>query len=276
MSKSKRTEIAKDTLKIIEQGYFENTNGDKIKIAELQAYAEKNTKLYRPDELMELIQVLPKQGQRYDETIFEVTSETTLDAVRRLASEGTENILALNFASARNPGGGFLGGAQAQEESIARSSGLYPTLLICRDYYETNRKNRSCIYTDHIIYSPKVPIFKQENGTNMEAVITASIITAPAVNTGVVKRNEPQNIAQIEHRMRQRIEMVLAICLENGYDTLVLGAWGCGVFQNDPREMALWFEDILKGKYYGQFKHIVFAIYARNERFITPFKARFS
>ncbi|MDF1868206.1 MAG: TIGR02452 family protein [Saprospiraceae bacterium] len=275
MSKSTRSETAKETLRIIEQGYYENKNQKRISIAKLQAFAVEKTTLYRPEELNLLIRELNIDVPILSSTKYEVTGETTLNAVRRLTLEGEKNILCLNFASAKNPGGGFLGGAQAQEESIARSSGLYPTLLLAPDYYETNRKNRSCLYTDHMIYSPKVPIFKLEDGTNMDDVITCSVITAPAVNTGVVKRNEPQNILNIEPYMRRRIEMVLALSLKHGYDSLVLGAWGCGVFQNDPREMALWFEDILKGKYRDQFKRVVFAVYARNERFIRPFRERF-
>lgn len=275
MSKSTRSETAKETLRIIEQGYYENKNQKRISIAKLQAFAVEKTTLYRPEELNLLIRELNIDVPILSSTKYEVTGETTLNAVRRLTLEGEKNILCLNFASAKNPGGGFLGGAQAQEESITRSSGLYPTLLLAPDYYETNRKNRSCLYTDHMIYSPKVPIFKLEDGTNMDDVITCSVITAPAVNTGVVKRNEPQNILNIEPYMRRRIEMVLALSLKHGYDSLVLGAWGCGVFQNDPREIALWFEDILKGKYRDQFKRVVFAVYARNERFIRPFRERF-
>ncbi|MDB4728356.1 TIGR02452 family protein [Saprospiraceae bacterium] len=275
MSKSTRSETAKETLRIIEQGYYENKNQKRISIAKLQAFAVEKTTLYRPEELNLLIRELNIDVPILSSTKYEVTGETTLNAVRRLTLEGEKNILCLNFASAKNPGGGFLGGAQAQEESITRSSGLYPTLLLAPDYYETNRKNRSCLYTDHMIYSPKVPIFKLEDGTNMDDVITCSVITAPAVNTGVVKRNEPQNILNIESYMRRRIEMVLALSLKHGYDSLVLGAWGCGVFQNDPREIALWFEDILKGKYRDQFKRVVFAVYARNERFIRPFRERF-
>lgn len=275
MSKSKRTEIAKDTLKIIENGYFENPIGTQIQISDLQNFTEQNTKLYRPEELDLLIQNSPSENQKYSETKYEVTGETTLDAVRRLAAEGEEKILCLNFASARNPGGGFLGGAQAQEESIARSGGLYPTLLLCSDYYEINRANRSTLYTDHMIYSPEVPIFKLENGENMDNVITCSVITSPAPNAGAIKRNEPQNLSKIESVFRNRIDGVLAISESKNYETLVLGAWGCGVFQNDPREVALWFEDALKGKYKGQFKRIVFAVYSRNERFIMPFRERF-
>ena len=66
----------------------------------------------------------------------------------------------LNFASARNPGGGFLRGAKAQEEDLCRCSGLYETLLECPTYYSVNRHQKSMMYTDHIIYSPKVVFFR--------------------------------------------------------------------------------------------------------------------
>ena len=187
-----------------------------------------------------------------------------------------KRIVALNFASARNPGGGFLGGSQAQEESVARASGLYPCLTNNgKDYYTINRETKSCIYTDHIIYSPSVPVFKQENGDLMETPVFASIITAPAVNAGVVRRKEPKNVKNILPRMKQRTDMVLGICQKHGYETLILGAWGCGVFQNIPIDIAKIFHELLETKYKNQFKRVVFAIYARNPRFITPFQEVF-
>jgi len=70
----------------------------------------------------------------------------------------------LNFASAKNPGGGFLGGGSAQEESLARSSGLFPCINQMQQMYETNRAYRSCLYTDHMIYSPRVPVFRDDEG----------------------------------------------------------------------------------------------------------------
>ncbi len=118
----------------------------------------------------------------------------------------------------------------AQEESIARATGLYPCLLQAPDYYAVNRTNKSCFYTDYMIYSPSVPILKDEAGNYLEELMTTAIITAPAVNTSVVKRREHRKTSKIEKVMRRRIEKVLAIASEQGHRNIVLGAWDCGVF----------------------------------------------
>lgn len=273
MKKSTRREIAKDTLRIIKQGYLINRHGDHVSIGKAQNYAENNTILYTPEMLLELIRVTPKDTGNYT-TEFEVNGLTTLNSVQR-ELEDSQRVVCLNFASARNPGGGFLNGSQAQEESIARATGLYPCQLKAKEYYVQNRLIKTCIYTDHMIYSPQVPILKDEDGVLLEEVVQVSIITAPAVNTGVVLRNEPENIEFIEARMSQRIDMVLAICREKEYETLVLGAWGCGVFRNDPIVISQMFYNLLNGKYKNQFKRIVFSVYSKNEKFIKPFEALF-
>ncbi|MFR3753045.1 MAG: TIGR02452 family protein [Enterocloster sp.] len=66
----------------------------------------------------------------------------------------------LNFASAKNPGGGFINGAMAQEESLAASSCLYKTLTAHETYYRMNRACSTMIYTDHAIFSPDVVFFR--------------------------------------------------------------------------------------------------------------------
>ena len=273
-NRSSRKNIAADTLRILEQGYYTTNSGQTQDISIDQAFAVANTKLYAPEDSDTLLQNIILEP--YSNTSFEVTKETTLDAVRRLISEGYTNTLCLNFASAKNPGGGFLGGSQAQEESIARATGLYPTQLTASTYYETNRNTKSCFYTDYMIYSPAVPILKDENGKLLDDYIKAAIITAPAVNTGVVKDREPHRLDEIEIVMKRRIEKVLAIAHSQQHKAIVLGAWGCGVFRNDPKDIAAYFEDILKGKYANIFEKIVFAVYANNERFIQPFKERFA
>ncbi|WP_259391506.1 TIGR02452 family protein [Paenibacillus sp. 1011MAR3C5] len=125
------------------------------------------------------------KAERSYDTIIEVTEETTLAAAARLAKE-EEEICCLNFASAKHPGGGFLTGARAQEESLARASGLYPTIVQMKEMYSHNAWQRICLYSDYIIYSPKVPVFRDDSGVLLDKAYPVSIITSPAVNAGVV------------------------------------------------------------------------------------------
>lgn len=274
MKKSTRASIAKDTLKILKQGYYTNPQGKQVSIKKAQSSAEQKTKVFRSEELEELISQ-PIANNSQFETVFEVINSTTLDCVRALHKEGASEILCLNFASARNPGGGFLKGSEAQEESIARASGLYNCQLKAKPYYDKNRAFESCLYSDYMIYSPKVPLFRTEKGELMEDYVPVSIITAPAPNAGVIKRQERKNIQHIKPTLVRRIDMVLTISKLYQHDTLVLGAWGCGVFDNDPVQVAELFEEALKTKYKGQFKNVTFAIYSKEERFINPFQERF-
>ena len=274
-NREKRKYIAEDTLKILEQGYFQSPSGQTISIKTEQAGAVKNTLIYTPAMSDNLLSNRIKQPLA-NSTIIEVNGETTLNATRQLLAAGYQDVVCLNFASAKNPGGGFLGGSQAQEESIAWSTGLYNCQMKAWDYYEVNRHTKTCIYTDNMIYSPYVPIIKNEAGTNLDNLTLASIITAPAVNFGVVKKREPHRIPEVEIIMKRRIAKVLAIALEHGHQAIVLGAWGCGVFQNDPKDIAPWFKEVIDTQFKDEFEKIVFAVYAKNERFIRPFLEAFS
>lgn len=273
-NREQRKLIAQDTLKILQQGFYQTPTGEKIDIGTQQKAAEINTKLYSPKMSDELL-VQRNANSFSTETKFVVKYATTLDAVRDLIEEGKSNIACLNFASAKNPGGGFLGGSQAQEESIARSTGLYNCQMNAWEYYEVNRNTKSCIYTDYMIYSPNVPILKNEEGVNLNQLNLVSIITAPAVNFGVVKNREPEKVSQVEGVMKRRIAKVLAICLEHGHRHIVLGAWGCGVFQNDPNDVARWFKEVIEENFKNEFLEIVFAVYSRNEKFIRAFYEEF-
>jgi uncharacterized protein (TIGR02452 family) len=99
------------------------------------------------------------------------------------------------------------------------------------------------------------------------------MITAPAVNAGVVRSREPENVSRIREVMNDRIRYVLALAAHHGHDALVLGAWGCGVFANDPREVAELFAGHLlgQGRYAGAFAEVVFAILDRRGDVIRPF-----
>ena len=89
----------------------------------------------------------------------------------------------------------------------------------------------------------------------------ASTLTAAAVNAGAVRQNEPQHIARFVPAMEQRMRTVLAVAAQ-GCDALVLGAWGCGVFRNDPAMIAALFKQVLAEPIVrGRFRHITFAVY---------------
>ncbi|CAA6802951.1 MAG: TIGR02452 family protein [uncultured Aureispira sp.] len=274
MKRSTRAVIAKETLAILKKGSYQNNLDQSVHFAKIQQKAEQQTFLYEPQALLDLIQE-PLADAPHKKTEFVVNALSTLDSVRE-QHPSDPNLVCLNFASAKNPGGGFLNGSQAQEESLARATGLYPCQLKAADYYTANRKFSSCLYTDHIIYSPNVPIIKDEQGKLLDELVCSAMITAPAVNAGAVQQNEPQNAKKINKFMQRRMEMVLAICKQQKHETLVLGAWGCGVFRNDPAVIARLFKTLLFGKYENQFKRVVFSIYAKEERFIKPFHAEFS
>jgi len=190
---------------------------------------------------------------------------------RGLEQTSGSGVCCLNFASAKNPGGGFLNGSQAQEEALTRASGLYECLLTVPLYYETNRKRSKSnlgTYEDLIIYSPNVPVFREANDELVEDPWTTAIITAPAPNRSVLlitkglteeKWNERERM--IRDAFRDRIDMVLSTAMKYGHRSLVLGAWGCGVFRNDPKVVARLFRDALrKDCFEGVFDTVVFAV----------------
>jgi uncharacterized protein (TIGR02452 family) len=189
---------------------------------------------------------------------IELRRETTLGAILRLAAGGHGRIGVLNFASAKNPGGGFINGAMAQEESLAIASDLYNTQLAQPDYYVANRANRSMMYTNYAIYSPGVTFFRDDAGALLTQPVQASILTLPAVNMGQVRAHgEDEQAANLA--MEERMKLSLAIFADQGAQTLILGAYGCGVFANDPVWVATRWRTLLSA-YSAHFNHITMSI----------------
>ena len=256
---------AKETVAICEQGFYTAPSGNVVRIAGDVKRAREGTVLYSPENPPTATQ-LPREGR----TAISVANETAFEAIRRLTAEGG-HVACLNFASAKNPGGGFLNGAQAQEEALARASALYPCLLMAPGYYERNRKNNSCIYLDLAIFSPWVPFFRDDEGALLVEPVMASVITAPAPNAGAVSQNEPRNLPLVEPALKRRAHLVLQIAQAHGVEKLVLGAWGCGVFRNDPRMVAAVFAELLGkgGEFERAFAKVAFAVFDSSENLET-------
>jgi uncharacterized protein (TIGR02452 family) len=112
-------------------------------------------------------------------------------------------------------------------------------------YYHANERQKSCTYTDHVIYTPRAVVIRNDAGTLLEQPYYASIITAPAVNAGVVDKREGHGV--VRPIMHERIRRILTIAQVHKIDILILGAFGCGVFRNDPSEVAQIFAGHLNG-----------------------------
>jgi uncharacterized protein (TIGR02452 family) len=206
----------------------------------------------------------------FSQTRVQVTNETTLGASRRLVEAGLRP-LALNFANGIQPGGGFLRGARAQEEVLCRSSALYHTLF--RDpMYDEHLKRWQPDSTDWAILSPDVPVFRTDDGTELREPWLLSFLTCAAPYAPGLGQPRSGDLLQ------QRIHRVLAIARAFGYATLVLGAWGCGGFENDPHRTARDFREALENDFAGAFSEVVFAIadWSPERRSLGPFRDVFA
>ncbi|MBX3232129.1 MAG: TIGR02452 family protein [Labilithrix sp.] len=259
-----------EAVTITERGSYVAPSGREVSVAAGVERAVQGTVDVRPEESV----ALPSPGARPTRT--SVVNGTSLASARALALRGAHPYV-LNFASAKNPGGGFLGGARAQEESLARSSALYACIRRS-PMYAHHRAHGDCLYTDWMIHSPSVPVFRDDDtGALLEEPYLCSFLTAPAPNAGVVLEREPDRAAEVERTMRARVRRSLAIAAREGHRHLVLGAWGCGVFKNDPAVVAGAYRSELDGAFAGVFDEVVFAVldWSDDRRFVRPFAERF-
>ncbi len=206
----------------------------------------------------------------FTETRVQVTNETTLGASLRFIEQGLRP-LALNFANGIQPGGGFLHGARAQEEALCRSSALYLT-LVDDPMYEEHRKRPQPDSSDWAIYSPDVPVFRTDDGTELPHPWLLSFLTCAAPYAPRIGQPQSGDLLQ------KRIHRVLAIARAYGYSALVLGAWGCGAFANDPHRTAVDFRQALENDFSGAFSDIVFAItdWLPERKYLGPFRDVFA
>ncbi|MFG3200503.1 TIGR02452 family protein [Streptomyces sp. NPDC048192] len=254
--------VAAETERIVAAGGYRGPDGREVSLAAWIEAARTGTRMVGP-EPVPLRQTGGSGTAASDAgTVLEVTGESSLEAARRLSGAP---VAVLNFASARNAGGGYLNGAQAQEESLCRASALYTCLLTAPAYYDHHRTHRDPFYTDRVIHSPAVPVFRDDRGRLLAEPYRAGFLTAAAPNAGVVRRTAPERVADLPGALAARAERVLETAAAHGYGRLVLGAWGCGVFQNDPAQVAGAFRALLGpgGRFAGTFEHVVFGVLDR-------------
>ena len=265
-------ELGRATIQILQDGSYVTPSAHSVELRDAITRAKANTHTYPPGQDVPLNVAA---SRRYATTQITVTNESTLAVAHRLVA-AAQRPVALNFASATHPGGGFLSGARAQEESLARSSALY-ACLEGNPMYAWHRTHWTPFYTDYAIYSPDVSVFRTDSGDLLDAPYLCAFLTCPAVNATEALQRDPTCRPAIRAAMAQRIERVLAIAAAHEHAHLILGAWGCGAFGNDPHEIAMLFRAALGGPYRGIFAAVVFAIldWSPAQRFIGPFEQVF-
>src|SRR5262245_49257025 len=246
-------------------GFYFNKAGEKVDLSSLVRAACSGQRSIPPDAPLPNI-----ERTAFPETRVQVANETTLGASLRLVESGLRP-LALNFANGIHPGGGFLNGAKAQEEVLCRSSALYRT-LVNDPMYEEHSKRPRPDSTDWAIYSPDVPVFRKDDGTELDQPWLVSFISCAAPYAPAIGQPQAGDLLQ------KRIHRVLAIARSYGHSGLVLGAWGCGAFANDPQRTAHDFRQALENDYTGAFSDIVFAItdWSPERKFLGPFRDVFA
>ena len=203
-----------------------------------------------------------------------VTKNRSFEAARHYAEQGFKTAV-LNFASSTNPGGGVTSGASAQEECLCRVSTLYPCLKdesMWDLFYAPHRKARNPLHDDDIIYTKDVFVFKDDDYQPLPQPFTVDVITcaAPTLREQSSNRYNPSDgdkapditpedlLALHEKRGRQ----ILSAAAANGAQVIILGAFGCGAFRNDPAVVAQAYANILP-EYLHYFRTIEFAVYCR-------------
>lgn len=261
-AREKRVEIYRDTMKQCTENPF-------LKNA-IKASIE-GTIIYPSQKEISISALADKAGS------VSVTVERSFEAAMNLKTKYPDKKVAVhNFASATNPGGGVERGSNAQEESLCRCSTLYRCLnvnMLWSEYYQFHRQRNDVRYTDTCVYTPGVYIIKSD--TDFPQLLPESewvcvdIITCAAPNLRERPYNSmnPGSGSAIKVSDRElfdihtsRATQIIKSAVANKVDCLVLGAFGCGAFCNNPAVVARAYKEALK-TYCRYFEEIVFAVY---------------
>ena len=200
-----------------------------------------------------------------------VTTNRTMEAA---ADYYGNKIAVLNFASATTPGGGVRKGSSAQEEALCRVSNLYLCLTdkkLWESFYQKNRDAKNNIHTDDIIYTPDVMVIKNDDYKTLQEsdYFRVDVITCAAPNLREVPANsfnrdegEPIQLSDEElYKVHyKRAIKIMEVACANNVEVLILGAFGCGAFRNNPNVVAKAYKDAVE-HFRHAFKEIEFAVY---------------
>ena len=260
-TKQERIDVFKDT--------YSRCKSDPLLRSSIEASLEK-TKVWYENEY-------PSYSPgRYSSTRIQVIGKRSFQAAMDLKREYPDaKVAVLNFANAFHPGGGVKNGSSAQEESLCRTSILYPVLEshdLMERYYCYHDRINDPKATDSLIYTEDVVIFKtdtdlpemmaQSDWVKADVITCAAPDLRPCGNAYVELVGNGASLsasAQFGYHVRRAIH-ILTVAAASGADCLVLGAFGCGAFRNDPEVVSRAWKTAVQ-EFEGVFQAIEFAVY---------------
>ncbi len=240
-------------------------------------YLRSQTQTYGLQDLMEVTGAKVKANDQPTIKLpkIEVSKEGCIDACLRIYhdiendndvngnAKNKAKIGLLNFASAKHPGGGFLNGSLAQEEDICLKTDLYQYIKQETEFYNTaSHSKHKGYYKDELMYTTGVQIIRDTNYQLLADFVEIDVITCPAPN----RCGQILDAKMAKIGLQNRINMIMQAFAKYGCTHLVLGAFGCGVFKNDPKLVVELFAKAIKQYAYSELKTVVFAIKTNNDK----------
>lgn len=263
-----RIGIFKETLQIANDGKYA-VNGKNVMLTHSLSDLEQAIFFSEKDVKKNICEQLKCHRETgVDEMQIMVTNKDTFSAALDMSRKSSlGEIAVLNFANPVNPGGGVKYGAMAQEEDLCRKSTLYVSLKSesVAEFYRFHKIDCDCFASHSIIVSPNVEVFRSYNNDLLPYTFSVAVISCAAPIFDGIKRKS-YSYDEYTSLLYERIMGILSVCEKMGYTKLVLGAWGCGSFSNDPKLMAKLFYKALC-QFNGAFKEIEFAVFGGVENF---------
>lgn len=264
MNKINRIEIVSKNIAICDKGKYTSSKKygvpKKVNIKSEVELMKDKSKTFTAEEGKELLE---REYVGVKDCKFYLKDESVVDTV---FDNATKSIGVLNFASARHPGGGYLYGSMAQEEALCYASALYHSLE-GKVYYAINEQYKGSDYTDTFIYSPDVPFFRDSEFELVKCPVLADVLTMPAVNRTNMRADLSD---KYDETMKRRMSIILRKFIEEGVTTVILGAYGCGVFANSPEFVAKAWRELLIDEHLDTcFDEVIFSICKNANNFNT-------
>ncbi len=253
--------VLQDTLRILDEGYY--VTAGKRKKLKLTREQMEEARVFLPEDIKAVSE--SKDFQHFctmgrceysceNEDSFSLARRRTREFSYDLEEKDAKPVLVLNLANPIHPGGGVRNGSKAQEEDLCRKSSLLLSLESrnALPYYEYNRSHHTYMGSDAVIIHPQVEIIKDDKNDLLDDTVIVAVMTcaAPMLKNGIEGFSQPA----YEETVYQRIMGMLKVAAYLGYRYLVLGAFGCGAFNNDARVVSDLFYKALKAFDYDGMK----------------------